>query len=120
MASSSVEVQAVPGTPIASGALITPGGAQGVGGIQGPQGPVGPSGSNSWSEMTSKPSTFPPSPHTHPQSDVTGLVAALNSKAALTTVIPTSSSITGGGALSGLASISFVNDRPNPGNFQFY
>jgi hypothetical protein len=29
-------------------------------------------------------------------------------------------SVTGGGAMSGLASISFVNDRANPGAFQFY
>jgi len=31
--------------------------------------------------VTGKPSTFPPSAHTHPQSDITGLTAALDNKA---------------------------------------
>lgn len=113
-------VQSVPGTPIASGTLITPGGGQGFTGSQGAQGPVGPSGSSAWSAITGKPSTFPPSPHTHPETDVTNLVADLNSKAALSTTVTTASSITGGGALSGLAPITLVNDRPSPGNTQFY
>lgn len=34
-----------------------------------------------WSDVTSKPSTFTPSPHTHAISDVTGLQSALNGKA---------------------------------------
>ena len=34
-----------------------------------------------WSGVTGKPSTFAPSAHTHPQSEVTGLVAALAGKA---------------------------------------
>jgi len=80
----------------------------------------GASGTSSWSSLTGVPATFPPSPHTHAQTDVTGLVAALNSKTALSTVVPTSMSVTGGGAMSGLASISFVNDRANPGPFAFY
>ena len=35
-----------------------------------------------WSEVTSKPTEFPPSAHTHPQSDVTGLVSDLAAKVA--------------------------------------
>jgi len=33
-----------------------------------------------WGDITGKPSTFPPDPHTHPIADVTGLQAALNGK----------------------------------------
>ena len=42
----------------------------------------GGGGSTAWNDITGKPSTFPPSTHTHPQSDVTGLVADLSGKAA--------------------------------------
>jgi hypothetical protein len=80
----------------------------------------GASGTSSWSSLTGVPSTFPPSPHTHPQTDVTNLVAALNSKASASTTVSTGMSVSGGGALSGLASITFVNDRANPGPFAFY
>jgi Collagen triple helix repeat (20 copies) len=44
---------------------IGPVGPQGPQGIQGPIGPVGPAGSNSWADITGKPSTFPPSAHSH-------------------------------------------------------
>lgn len=40
----------------------------------------GGGGSVDWVDITGKPSTFPPSAHTHPQSEVTGLVAALEGK----------------------------------------
>jgi hypothetical protein len=40
-------------------------------------------GSVAWTSVTGKPSTFPPDSHTHPQSDVTGLVTDLSNKAAL-------------------------------------
>src|SRR5258705_11560224 len=76
--------QAVPGTVVSTGALVTPGGAQGPQGSQGPQGPPGPSGSGTgdmlkstydnsgtagivdaaesvpWTGVTGKPATFPP------------------------------------------------------------
>ena len=39
-------------------------------------------GVSSWNDLTDKPSTFPPSTHTHAQSDVTGLTTALAGKAA--------------------------------------
>ena len=79
---------------------------QGVGSLsQGPQGPTGPQGpagtgdmnkstydtnnngivdaaaSVPWSGITSVPSTFTPSAHTHPISDITGLATILASKA---------------------------------------
>lgn len=41
----------------------------------------GGGGSVSWIDLTDKPSTFPPSTHTHAQSDVTGLTVALSAKA---------------------------------------
>lgn len=39
-----------------------------------------PQQSISWSSVTEKPSTFPPSPHQHAIADVSGLQAAINSK----------------------------------------
>jgi hypothetical protein len=39
------------------------------------------SGSTAWSSLTGVPTTFPPSAHTHPESDVTSLVADLAGKA---------------------------------------
>lgn len=41
-----------------------------VSGGQGPQGPQGPVGVTAWSAITGKPSTFPPSAHTHTQIEV--------------------------------------------------
>jgi hypothetical protein len=43
--------------------------------------PPGNGGTTAWTDVVGKPSTFPPSAHTHPESDVTGLVAALAGKA---------------------------------------
>lgn len=56
-----------------------------VGNIKGPQGATGetgPAGSSAWDDITDKPSTFPPSAHSHAISDVTGLQAALDGKQA--------------------------------------
>lgn len=39
------------------------------------------SGVSSWTDLTDKPTTFPPSAHSHAQSDVTGLSTALAGKA---------------------------------------
>lgn len=41
-------------------------------------GPAGPSGA--WTEITGKPATFPPSTHSHPISQVTGLQSELDSR----------------------------------------
>jgi hypothetical protein len=45
-----------------------------------PPGSGGEGGSTAWTDITGKPTTFPPSAHTHAQSDVTGLTAALAGK----------------------------------------
>jgi hypothetical protein len=42
----------------------------------------GEGGEVTWSDVTSKPSTFPPSSHTHPQSDITNLTTDLAAKQA--------------------------------------
>jgi hypothetical protein len=47
-----------------------------------PPGSGGGGGASSWSEITGKPSTFPPSTHSHAVADVSGLQAALDAKAA--------------------------------------
>lgn len=48
----------------------------------GARGRPGASGASSWTDITGKPSTFPPSSHTHAIADTTGLQAALDAKAA--------------------------------------
>jgi len=60
-----------------------PQGETGPAGAMGPEGPEGPSGASDWADITGKPSTFPPSVHNHPQSEVTNLVSDLALKAPL-------------------------------------
>ena len=89
--------QGIPGTTGATGAAGATGpqgvkgdkgdtGATGATGPEGPQGPqgvkgdTGATGASSWADITGKPATFPPSAHTHPQSEVTNLTADLASK----------------------------------------
>lgn len=50
-----------------------------------PRGDTGSAGSTSWSAITGKPTTFPPSGHTHAIADVTGLQASLDAKQAVGT-----------------------------------
>lgn len=57
-------------------------GPEGPEGPEGPQGDTGPAGTTSWAGITDKPSTFPPSTHSHAIADTTGLQAALDGKAA--------------------------------------
>jgi len=59
--------------------------------VSGAQGPAGPSAE--WNNLPNKPSTFPPSSHTHPISEVTNLQTALDEKAA-TSHAHTASAIT--------------------------
>lgn len=56
-------------------------GADGAPGAKGDKGDKGDPGTTSWTGLTDKPATFPPSAHTHPTSDVTGLDATLAAKA---------------------------------------
>jgi hypothetical protein len=51
-----------------------------VSGPAGPQGPVGPQGPSDWNLLTSKPTTYPADPHSHPISDVTSLQTTLDGK----------------------------------------
>jgi len=46
-------------------------GSQGIQGATGPQGPAGANGASTWDDVTGKPSTFTPSAHTHPLSELT-------------------------------------------------
>jgi hypothetical protein len=95
-------------------------------GPQGPQGPKGDkgdpgevSGSIAWDNVTSKPSTFAPSAHAHPISEVTGLQTALDGKQASGTYATLV-----GGTVPANQLPSYVDDvievanaaaRPNPG-----
>ncbi len=47
--------------------------------VVGPPGPPGDIENLSWNLIQDKPVVFPPAPHTHPKSDVNGLVNSLNS-----------------------------------------
>jgi len=55
-------------------------GPTGPTGATGPQGPQGEPGTTTWAGITDKPTTFPPSTHTHAIGDVTGLQTALDAK----------------------------------------
>lgn len=59
-------------------------GIQGVQGIQGEQGIQGPPGTTDFNELDNVPATFPPSAHTHPVGEVTGLQTELDGKVAKT------------------------------------
>jgi|GEM_PF-2784411 len=59
-----------------------PAGATGATGPQGPAGADGTSGASTWEAISGKPSTFAPSAHTHPATDVTGLAAVATSGSA--------------------------------------
>jgi len=48
--------------------------------VPGQVGPPGSNGASTWGDVSGKPTTFEPSPHTHNQSDVTGLSASLAGK----------------------------------------
>lgn len=65
-----------------------------------------------WTGVTGKPSAFPPSAHTHPTSEVTGLDAALAGKASLVspalTGTPTAPTATGGTNSMQIATTAFV------------
>ena len=81
-----VPTRTVPGPTGPQGATGLPGAdstVPGPAGPTGPTGPTGPPGTTSWTGITDKPATFPPSTHTHPISEVTSLQAALDAKAPL-------------------------------------
>jgi hypothetical protein len=51
---------------------VGPQGPQGVKGDKGDKGDTGASGASSWTDITGKPSTFPPDAHNHPFTQITG------------------------------------------------
>jgi hypothetical protein len=59
-----------------------PQGPAGATGATGPQGPAGADGASTWEAISGKPSTFAPSAHTHPATEVTGLSAVATSGSA--------------------------------------
>lgn len=64
------------------GSVMGPQGPKGDTGPQGPKGNTGPAGTTTWGGISDKPSSFTPSSHSHPASQVTagtlpsGVVAA--------------------------------------------
>ena len=61
-----------------------------------------------WDSLEGKPSTFPPSPHTHPTSEVDGLDAALASKADVASLAPVATS----GAYTDLTGLPSIPSSP--------
>lgn len=69
----------------------------------------------SWSNVTGRPSTYPPAVHTHAESDINNLVPDLASKVPQTRVIATSFSLQGGGPLTADLNLSLIGDIANVG-----
>jgi hypothetical protein len=59
-----------------------PQGPAGATGATGPQGPAGADGASTWEAISGKPTTFAPSAHTHPATEVTGLAPVATSGSA--------------------------------------
>lgn len=69
----------------------------------------------SWNNITGTPTSFPPAPHTHPESDITNLTTDLASKVPNTRLVTTSFSLQGGGPLSADITLSLIGDKANVG-----
>jgi hypothetical protein len=82
---------------------IGPQGPEGPQGPQGIQGPTGAPGTTTWTGITGKPSTFPPSPHNHTASEVTDFATAVDAritgKAESNLILTAGNGLTGGGNL---------------------
>lgn len=68
-----------------------------------------------WTGITGRPSTFPPSVHTHAESDITNLTSDLAAKVPTARLVTTSFSLQGGGALSADLTLSLIGDKSNVG-----
>ena len=66
---------------------------KGMVGPQGLKGETGDTGASTWDGITDKPSTFPPSAHTHAISDITDLQTELDSKSSISTLADASSTL---------------------------
>ena len=71
--------------PVIKSEIVFPQGPQGERGLPGPTGPQGAPGTTTWAGITDKPSTFPPSSHTHTASEITDFSAAVVAAAPPTT-----------------------------------
>lgn len=69
----------------------------------------------SWSNITGKPTAYPPSAHTHAESDITNLGTDLAKLVPQTRLITTSFSLQGGGPLSTDLTLSLIGDQANVG-----
>jgi hypothetical protein len=69
----------------------------------------------SWSNVTGKPTSYPPSPHTHAESDIINLGTDLASKVPQTRLVTTSYSLQGGGPLSADLNLSLIGDMADVG-----
>lgn len=69
----------------------------------------------SWSNVTGKPASYPPSVHTHAESDVVNLTSDLAGKVPVSRLINTAFSLQGGGPLSADLAISLIGDKANVG-----
>lgn len=69
----------------------------------------------SWSNITGKPTAYPPSPHTHAESDITNLGTDLAKLVPQTRLITTSFSLQGGGPLTADLQLSLIGDQANVG-----
>jgi hypothetical protein len=73
-----------------------------------------------WTGISGKPASFPPSVHTHAESDITNLTTDLAGKVPITRLVTTSFSLQGGGALSADLTLSLIGDKANVGPNQRY
>jgi hypothetical protein len=105
------------GTPHVNAVTVTVPlvGPQGPSGPQGEQGPPGEvSGSLAWDNVTDKPSTFPPSAHTHPTSDVVNFATAAAAAAPVQSVAGKTGSVTLAKADVGLGNVDNTSDTNKP------
>ena len=72
-ATGAVQLRTINGQPLVGSGNIV---------IEGGEGGGEPIGTVAWADVTDKPATFPPAPHSHAIADVTGLQGALDGKAA--------------------------------------
>ena len=68
-----------------------------------------------WGGITGKPSSYPPSTHTHAEGDIVDLTTDLAGKVPVTRMVTTSFSLEGGGPLSADLNLSLIGDIANPG-----
>ena len=81
---------------------------------QGPQGIQGPAGTTDWNGIINKPSTFTPSAHTHPTTEITGFSAAASAAAPVQSVAGKTGNVTLAKADVGLSNVDNTSDANKP------